>query len=920
MSTDGERARRTAEQASSPATRDETAAAPPTGTPLWARLPRRNEREAEADALARSVLRETPAPGAHLRSLHPAPAPPELEEGADRLPTGLRADLSARFGYDLTEVRLLTSCDGARDLGADAFALGRLVAFAPGTFDPASTAGRGLIAHELAHVVIERGEPPAVASQKAAAAPGFYVDVEDAFQKSWGPEELAIRPVLTLFQVVEAEQPTEVKKALDDVERTDKNLLPPLLPKDSTASELMARLMLLGLPGEAIRYRTWQTSLQGVSRGATSGPRTFDTEAWLTEQALARLRGKVSWTDPAAALEQLDAELAVIPVLLKELNSLDPQQLADDRKRLAAVTDPFGQPGWGNQAGKYLTISLWAHRLSSLARTAFTDAQASVQSLMDLVTSELAAGKGDATLVALEKRLDAMSKLPALGGPFEINTPEYRTKGKKDVLVELDTWQDQPGAAARKAQLDSYDADADRYHLYPRPTQEVEPGEIVGARLRQTRVLRRLHGLEKDAQGVTTVETKENEAAIKTLGKDGLKLHSDDDWRRFLLAKYTAARARTSPAEAFDSLIDLVRTYLQAFTTHTPFNIDDFGDNFLTMQFPRALTGQLVHDCGVYAMRIAYMLSLVREEPTLKLEFRWVQLPVHIALVITSSTAPIGAYILHNDAVTRYDAAQLAGLRATWDVTDIKGSKQAAAPRTAKKDDEFLGELASDAFVPLTDAPYRVTAVPHLSGKPAADKGAMWSTYQATLRTKLFGKVSEDPDSPYYQFHLRYLKMLEASKVHYNQWLVPFWNEFGHRAWLANRDALMKADAQRNKATTPDGKKAADAVFDSARTAYLTGALGKDKLKLEEAFDKVQKAYQPIVTMSQAISYEILQKPDIIGADASRASVDRMLEVFYPYLDPAWSRRVQDHLADLKKGLLTSPPYAETRDLLPPVH
>lgn len=886
-------------------------------TPLWARGPRRVDREAEADALAATVLGSEPQVGRPLRSLHPAPAPDEVEGGADRLPKSVRADFSARFGYDLSEVRFHEAYDGARALGADAFALGRVIAFAPGAFDPTSPQGRTLLAHELAHVVLERGEVPAIASQKATPAPQtFYPDVEEAYQTNWGPVELAIRPVLRLCQVVEAEQATDVKKALDAVEQTDVHRLPPLVPRSSTASELMARLMVLGLPGEAMRLRKWQVSLDRVSRNPTSARRTFDTEAWLTENALGRLRAKVSWSDATAAATHLDAELGIIPVLMAELRGLDQGDVEDDRKRLAANTDPFTQPGFGNQSGDYLTISLWALTLAALVEAAFIDAQAPVQALMDLAASDLAAGRGDATLVELEKRLTVMAALSMPATSLEINTTEYRTKGRKDVLVEVDSWLDQPGARDRQAQLDSYDVEDEELKLFPRPEQAVEPGRIVGLRRAQVMVLKRLYGLQKDKSGTTTAESVENLAAIRTLGKNGLRLHSDDDWRTFLLAKYSAARKTSSPERAFESLLDLLKVYLKAFTTHSPMNIDDFGDNFLTMSFPRALTGQLVHDCGVYALRIAYLLSLLREDPTLKLELRFVQLPVHIGLVITSAAAPIGAYLLHNDAITHYDKAELDGMRAKWDVTDITGNPQPAAPHTAKKDDEFLGELASDAFVPLTDAPYVVTAVPHLTGTPGADKASLWAAYRRTLPTKLFGTASDDPKSPDFQFHLRYLNVLKLAKAHYNQWLVPFWNSIANPAWAANRDALTRADAKRMAARTPDERKAGDAEFAAARAAYLGGAIGKTKRNIEELYTQVRDAYDVVVKESQSITNDVQARPGIIGPAASRASTDRMLEVFDPYIDPPWARVIQRHFQDLKGGLLSSPPYAETKDLI----
>lgn len=78
-----------------------------------------------------------------------------------------RLDMEARFGQDFTQVRVhsegaaaMTACHA----GAHAYTSGQHIAFAPGRYDPASTSGRSLLAHELAHVVQQQrgGAHPAL--------------------------------------------------------------------------------------------------------------------------------------------------------------------------------------------------------------------------------------------------------------------------------------------------------------------------------------------------------------------------------------------------------------------------------------------------------------------------------------------------------------------------------------------------------------------------------------------------------------------------------------------------------------------------------------------------------------------------------------------------------------------------------------
>ena len=878
----------------------------PSQTPAWAG----SSRETDADALAGRAQHIRPS---ERRPLDAPAAAAEEEQGAQRLPPDVRADLEPRFGVDLSDIRIRPEAEIADRVGAQAFARGRLINVAPGAWSPRSTPGRDLIAHEAAHVVLDRGRSPAMASQKATGKPLFYQDVIDADNSSWGLHELAIRPLRRLCEVVDQEQTSEIDKAVKGLDTIDIGLLPPYLPSLETASQLMARMVLLGASSQVPRVQAWVSLQPDPLRPATVGHRHYyDAEAKYWDETVPALRRMIDWTSVKGSTASLDGYLALIPLLLRQRDALPAEAVKEDAERLNAAGDPF--PQFGMQAGPILTIFRYSAHLADLTRQSFADAMAAVQSMLDLATAELAAGHGTAVLDALADRLKLLRALPLsdLAGTQIDETVWEQVKGKRagvEQLVQVDVFADQPGAEKRRTILQGYDETMP----YERPWRPMDPAQLLDVRERQIAALRRIYGVEKTG-GTLTAEAVENQAAIAKAAArhpdtTALRLHSDDDWRGFLLEKFRLHTASVSAAKAFESVVDLLRFYLKAFTTHSPMNIDDFGDNQLTQNFPRVLTGQLVHDCGVYALRIAYMLSLVREEPSLKLQFRAVQLPVHIGLVITSDVAPIGAYLIHNDNVTHYEAAEIADLRAKWDVTDVKGDPRPAATHTAKTDDEFYGELAADAFVPLTDVPYLVSQVPHLTGTaPAADKATLWAQYQKDLKHKLFSKTTEAPDSPLYQFHLRYLNMLEKSKRHYNQFVMPFWNNIGHPAWLASRDTLNR---------TQTSKIASD--FTTAVKDYTEGKPGSAQISLSDAFAATNAAYGDILKASGEITQEIQAHPEVVAPGASRASTDRLLVIFDPFFAPWWSREVQQHISDLRSGLLTVPPYADDNQLIVPL-
>jgi hypothetical protein len=83
-----------------------------------------------------------------------------LSGGGAPLPALVRAEMEQRFGADFGGVRIHTDAESARmnhDLRAHAFTHGQDIAFAPGKYDPGSSGGKWLLAHELTHTIQQTG-------------------------------------------------------------------------------------------------------------------------------------------------------------------------------------------------------------------------------------------------------------------------------------------------------------------------------------------------------------------------------------------------------------------------------------------------------------------------------------------------------------------------------------------------------------------------------------------------------------------------------------------------------------------------------------------------------------------------------------------------------------------------------------------
>jgi len=127
----------------------------------------------------------------------PGPAP-RHPPGPERIPSTLARSLGGLLGVDATRVRIFPHDHETARAGASAITEGDRIRFSPGQYRPDHPRGRGLLAHELAHVAQQRrassGEAPAtgpaVAEAEAEragarASRGLPTRVTTA---AWGPQ------------------------------------------------------------------------------------------------------------------------------------------------------------------------------------------------------------------------------------------------------------------------------------------------------------------------------------------------------------------------------------------------------------------------------------------------------------------------------------------------------------------------------------------------------------------------------------------------------------------------------------------------------------------------------------------------------------------------------------------------------------
>jgi hypothetical protein len=127
--------------------------------------------EQEADRIADQVM--TAQSHSAVGSVHPQIqrfsahssaegifAPPSVERVVASpgrpLESSLRRDMEHRFGHDFSKVKVhsdTTAGQSAREVDADAYTVGPDIVFAQNRYEPDTTTGRHLLAHELTHVI-----------------------------------------------------------------------------------------------------------------------------------------------------------------------------------------------------------------------------------------------------------------------------------------------------------------------------------------------------------------------------------------------------------------------------------------------------------------------------------------------------------------------------------------------------------------------------------------------------------------------------------------------------------------------------------------------------------------------------------------------------------------------------------------------
>jgi hypothetical protein len=319
------------------------------------------------------------------------------------------------------------------------------------------------------------------------------------------------------------------------------------------------------------------------------------------------------------------------------------------------------------------------------------------------------------------------------------------------------------------------------------------------------------------------------------------KLHDNASWQEWARTMWDTAEMSKPilgrPGVLSGKLEDIcsfVNRYFHAFTNHVPFDLAEGTReaNYLTRAYPRAITGCLLHDCVVYAIRWIFILGRLFAAPTMPREMNTprisiVEMPSHVGVMIRASLH-VGDDVLisaNNQDVT---------------VTEI--DRNLADAEAAK-------EVVSGMYAGLKTA-----IIIHVIKAKPTDTTALWNEI-ARLSDKKSELPFADPSEPFLKY-LRFNALDAAIARQLADELNARWRSMQEKLDAINDPAKRRAAVVKELAAYRTG---IESKFSDATKKFETTVEPlKDEIKkeLEANLSRIPKDAIPIETASKLTPWQ----------------------------------------------------------------
>ncbi len=720
----------------------------------------------------------------------------------------------------------------------------------------------------------------------------YYQPVVDAIQAQ--PHD-SLQAVLNLCLAVEAEDgPKAVIASANLVKGFDPNFAPMAILPEGVFLETIARLLLLGEIASAQMIVDWYEYVT-VRRTPTER----------IAQSWAEAFEFVTLPPPGLKENELDRELGRIPKALRFAlieYTIAAKAVKPEKQYFPPLPGELPEGSFGTATFNRPTM---LRSFSEGARKLVNRWMAIHQQHLEAALKHLASGGPDRgeKLVNLRRRW-----LKTLAGIFG--------NGGDLLSPMIDLTRIKYGLSPNHDYLDTFlpfEARHFGFRPYDRDPQDEPPGksiwleDLIVYRTSQLHYLLDQFGIyylvDENSPARTPAAIREEnkrkqryQERSKLIDKvekktRSLSVESDDQLSGFACALFETLTSTGTTTEedqskvqyeAWDQVLKLLHSYLRTQTVSPKFNLAE-RPMYLGRLFPRGINGGALHDCGVYAVRLAYFFLSMAHCLKARVHASFIVLPLHVGLVVEIDG--FDPLITHNDTILRLTENGYDEWRKEWD-SKADGSDPKDLTRL---DQMFLEDVAAQVFARGVDMPIHAVPIRPVSSPPKKDQ--IWRVYEGRVTPgvrKLFSGTIENPNNNLYQFDLRFLTAMATAKGWYDKAVVPFWNKDCFELWNASngkpRFSLenLKQQSKRNEYTAV----------------------------LEKLITAVEKSFTEDVTpVNKALNDELkANKKALLGKFAERVTRSERLSESAAKLGPVGE--VREHKDDVAKGNVSVPRFA----------
>jgi hypothetical protein len=605
----------------------------------------RDPLEHEADSVANQGMpmgvrgaAAAPSPGSRTYA-EPQPAEEApamvhdvLRSPGRRLDGTTRAFMESHFRHDFGEVRVHSDAEAAtstQQVNALAYTAGHHVVFGRGRYAPQTHDGKQLLAHELAHVVQQsRTGASAMPMRIMRQTPGASLQPSAAQQSA---ATSVVPPTRSFKQVWEEfEKARQGSKNAEALALVDE-ILAIMIGEDSMAHAGDLALWLFD---------------QGQQKKAITALKSLEAAWWVRWVSISgpgvKLAGWPKPTGPVELIDRGEAEAAA--------------GRHDTARELLGTAYLFLQMQYQSSTDE---------RIRSVQQTLDR-----LPPNQDLPIIRILAYKEAGDLVAQMRRILAFypgRERAAIAAANQAQAATEAGLGKqlRDRIREQSLLTGQSGLTLEASQITSpkmgtgyklHGANQGEVDVFPLPgtPRPDELGKHPAYTAPMETAFETISGQEefitdllrnpeiRSAFGAKRIEMTDLATRLKV-------------WR-IMYAVFQRSPMAGCP-DALCSVLRLMQRYLHDFTTHTEYNIPDFGTYYIITEekggFPTDLLGRTMRDCGVYALTVSYELFRTARgaSPKMNVGFQLYHTLEHVMLAILDHDNN-KHYVVNNDDIS----------------------------------------------------------------------------------------------------------------------------------------------------------------------------------------------------------------------------------------------------------------------------